>query len=334
MAAFDYQANVKWNGDLNELELTIKSDYTTLLGLAPGALLYILADESIIRLIPLGDSEESQDWCVAVNGSSEIVLNHNPLSAIKCKPGDRFEIRQSTKDIQLVKLPSLEMILELQKRTGACFDSCKQVLSDRYDPPEDFDEAVDKIVASSENPELEVRGYGFEIEVYELTREQYVDIEKSGKVDLVDSPEWSLRDIGRYSLPSAGFEIYCDDELLDFPIDYNIDSGPTIDEKNKLIDACHQVTHDQITVPGKQYAIRAWESRGSWARFKINDNYFKPKNLIVHRTIAYIGNGESTTTMELYDFTYTRILEDYEASTNGKGVTCYLVDANGNVSRI
>ena len=115
---------------------------------------------------------------------------------------------------------------------------------------EDEDEALkifafEQLLKRGEEPisSLYQSGYGTELDVFQISKEQYQLILESKDTDLVE--EWDLIDEGAHS--------YADD------IDLYLN-----DKKITLTNPLVEKLDEQITETGKFYFIRAWENKGTW----------------------------------------------------------------------
>jgi len=174
--------------------------------------------------------------------------------------------------------------------------------------------------------ELSVYGMGVEIDVFELTKEQYETINQTRDFDYVDSPEWDLDDIGQYSL-AEDFSVYYNDEEVDIKYNFNKDAPQAMGTIK------YSSRTDRLTEPGKFYAIRAWENKGRWYGCQF-DGFFRPRCLNIEKIYVQLGADDHATTIELYGFHYEGVTSLLDCSSNGKGVARYLVNDLGEVSEI
>lgn len=192
--------------------------------------------------------------------------------------------------------------------------------------------AFNELLRRGENPisELYVCGTGCEIDVFEVSRKQYEAILDAEDINLVDNPKWGLSDQGQFSLPDDAIcNLYVNDCQLKLT---HVDvSGEPIDDFGRQ--AVKQ-TISTITHLGRCYAIRIWESKGTWyqCRFK---GVFDESKLSINVIAVEFGNEDRGQSLTLFEMEYADALSsENSCSTTGKGVSAYLVDENGVVTEL
>jgi hypothetical protein len=192
--------------------------------------------------------------------------------------------------------------------------------------------AFNELLSRGENPisELYVCGTGCEIDVFEVSRMQYEAILEAEDIDLVNNPKWGLSDQGQFSLPDDAIcNLYVNDRQLGLA---HVDvSGDPIDDIGRQ---AVKRTISTITHLGKCYAIRIWESKGTWyeCRFK---GVFDESKLTINVIAVEFGNEDSGRLLTLFEIEYADALpSENGCSTRGKGVSAYLVDENGVVTEL
>ena len=173
-------------------------------------------------------------------------------------------------------------------------------------------------------------GYGIELEVYELTPKQYQLILESDDIQMVDDTEWGLQDIGEHHLASDICLYFNDLEVTLKNIDWGAEDDLISKEGGPIV----KKVIEPITSLGKFYAIRAWENKGSYWDCSIKGQFDETK-LHINQTCLQIGNEVNGIKIRLFDFEYVdEEMTSYYDSSEGKGLDSYLVDDQGNVTKI
>ena len=156
-------------------------------------------------------------------------------------------------------------------------------------------------------------GYGTELDVFQISKEQYQLILESKDTDLVE--EWDLEDEGAHS--------YADD------IDLYLN-----DKEITLTNPLVEKVEEQITETGKFYFIRAWENKGTWWECSFKGEFDESK-LHIKEIVGQIGNEANGLKFNFFDFQYKSEEDNsYEQDSYGKGMEAFLVDDQGNVTEI
>jgi len=192
--------------------------------------------------------------------------------------------------------------------------------------------AFEKLLDRGENPisDLDVCGTGCDLEIFEISEDQYRQILKTGDIELLDDPAWDLVDQSQYNLPDDAIcNIYVDGSPVGL---VHIDgSGKPCDEVGKRIVTMTKVS---VTEIGKRYAIRAWENKGTWYGCKFRGRFDESKLSVAVIDVKF-GAGESSHSFEFFDVKYRDALpDDYDCSTRGKSVSLYLVNDVGTVTEL
>ena len=157
-------------------------------------------------------------------------------------------------------------------------------------------------------------GYGTELDVFQISKEQYQLILESKDTDLVE--EWDLEDEGAHS--------YADDIDL-----YLNDKEITL--TNPLVE---KVDEEQITETGKFYFIRAWANKGTWWGCSFKGKFDESK-LHIEEIVVKIGSKANGLEFNFFSFQYESEEDNsYDLDTYGKGMEAFLVDDQGNVTEI
>ena len=158
-------------------------------------------------------------------------------------------------------------------------------------------------------------GSGTELDVFQISKEQYQLILERKDTDLVDNPEWDLIDEGDHS--------YADD------IDLYLN-----DKEITLAQPLVEKVEEQITETGKFYFIRAWENKGTWWECSFKGEFDESK-LHIKEIVGKIGNESNGLEFNFFDFQYKSEEDNsYEQDSYGKGMEAFLVDDQGNVTEI
>jgi hypothetical protein len=178
--------------------------------------------------------------------------------------------------------------------------------------------------------ELLICGTGCEIDVFELSVDQFQAIAEDGDSDLVDSPEWDLEDQGQFFLPDDAINNMILNGF-DLKLTHVDASGNPRDDVGKQI---IRRSVSSCTELGKYYLIRIWESKGIWDGFKFAGNFNEEKLTIELITVQF-GNIGQERSLTLFEMNYQDASPSRDScSTEGKGVTCYLVDQDGGVTEL
>ena len=122
---------------------------------------------------------------------------------------------------------------------------------------------------------------GIEMDVFELTKEQFEIICQSNEFDHVDSLDWDLDDIGQYSHADE-VSVYCNGEEIDISceiVQNNFNAKGVATRTNRL---------DTVTELGKFYAIRLWENKGIWYGCKF-DGFLDHKTFLLKRFLPNLA---------------------------------------------
>ena len=156
-------------------------------------------------------------------------------------------------------------------------------------------------------------GYGTELDVFQISKEQYQLILESKDTDLVE--EWDLEDEGAHS--------YADD------IDLYLN-----DKEITLTNPLVEKVDEQITETGKFYFIRAWENKGTWWECSFKGKFDESK-LNIKEIVVKIGNKANGLEFNFFNFQYESEEDNsYDQNSYGKGMEAFLVDDQGNVTEI
>lgn len=273
-------------------------------------------------------------------------IDANVIFAAKIGRKLPVELSMLTTEALSKVLPLLQLDHSVLERISRfpCPELQKAVITNQYvnsqtleflrttDDEEVRERAFEKLLERGEEPvsELYVGGTGYELDIFEVSREQYELILETGDVDLVDDPSWGLVDQSQYSLPD---DAICNLYVNGLPVELiHIDSlGKSYDEIGKRVVKESKATVTQL---GKYYAIRAWENKGTWYYCKFKGR-FDESRLSVEILDVELGDGENALSFGLFDIQYRDALPfDGDCSTRGKGVSCYLVDQKGCVTEL
>ena len=164
-------------------------------------------------------------------------------------------------------------------------------------------------------------GYGTELDVFQISKEQYQLILESKDTDLVD--EWDLIDEGAHSY-ADDIDLYLNGKKI------TLTNSSLESERGPLVEK----VDEQITETGKFYFIRAWENKGTWGGCSFKGKFDESK-LHIKEIVVKIGNEVNGLEINFFDFQYESEEDNsYDQNSYGKGMEAFLVDDQGNVTEI